>query len=161
MLSNLPPAGAYKPVVYKKNKCDGFLINAALLNVYFILDYHSIYVLIKKIYFFKCLYFSKYDIRMYLYAFWLERGHHLSAYATGGEIGGGGGVSKAAYRGRKCHATCVHTHLNYLFSCFWQHFCLIVSCFICRNLTLYLIKKDVFIRNGYFSPTRSISAAMK
>ena len=50
-------------------------------------------------------------------------------------------MRKAAYRGRECHASCVRTHLHYLFSCFWQHFCLIVSFFICRNLTLSLIKK--------------------
>ena len=40
---------------------------------------------------------------------------------------------------------------------FWQHFLLMVSCFICRNLTLSLFKKGVFIRNGCFSTMRSIS----
>ena len=40
--------------------------------------------------------------------------------------------------GRGCHASCVGTRLHYLFSCFWQHFCFIVSCFICRDLTLPL-----------------------
>ena len=49
--------------------------------------------------------------------------------------------------GRGCHASFVRTHLHYLLSCFWLHFCLIVSCFICRNLTLPLFKKDVFVRN--------------
>ena len=33
--------------------------------------------------------------------------------------------------------------------------------FICRNLTLPSFKKDAFVRNGYFSPTRSISVVMK
>ena len=81
--------------------------------------------------------------------------------------GGGGGRSVmrqaayAAYSGKGCHASCVRTHLHYLFSCFWQHFCLTVSCFICRNLTLPLLKKDVLIRRGYFSPKRSISAIIK
>ena len=40
------------------------------------------------------------------------------------------------------------------FLCIWHQFCLITYCFICRNLiTLPLFKKDVFVRNGYFSPT--------
>ena len=46
--------------------------------------------------------------------------------------------------------SCVHTHLHYLVSCFWQRFCLTVSSFICRNLTLPLFKKEVFAKNGYF-----------
>ena len=58
---------------------------------------------------------------------------------------------------KACHKLCVGAHLHYLFSCFWQHFYLKVHCFICRNLTLSLFKKDVFIRNGYFSLIRSIS----
>ena len=51
----------------------------------------------------------------------------------------------AAYSGRGYHASCVRMHLHIL-SCFWQHFCLINS-----------VKKDVFIRNDYFSRTRSVS----
>ena len=90
---------------------------------------------------------------MYLYVFWLRKGPSIKSVRNW--KGGLGGVSskmrKAAYRGRECHASCVRTHLHYLFSCFWQHFCLIVSCFICRNLTLSLIKKDVFIRTVIFS----------
>ena len=38
-----------------------------------------------------------------------------------GGAGGGGGSSKmstAAYRGRGCHALCVHSHSHYLFSYF-------------------------------------------
>ena len=44
----------------------------------------------------------------------------------------------AAFRGRGCHALCVRTHLHHLFSCFWQHLCLLVSCFFLfflNNLT--------------------------
>ena len=55
------------------------------------------------------------------------------------------------------HAPCVRTHLHYLFSCFF----LMVSCFVCRNLTLPSFKNGVFVRNGYFSPMRSISIVMK
>ena len=36
-----------------------------------------------------------------------------------------------------------------------------VSCFICRNLALPSFKKGVFVKNGYFSPVRSISVVMK
>ena len=32
---------------------------------------------------------------------------------------------------------------------FWHDFCVIVSCFICRYLTLPLLKKDVFGRNEF------------
>ena len=42
-------------------------------------------------------------------------------------------------------ASCVRTYLHYLFSCS----CLMVSCFIRRNLTLPSFKKSVFVRNGY------------
>ena len=49
------------------------------------------------------------------------------------------------------------TYAFALFLCFWQHLCLIVFRFICRNLTIPLFKKDMFVRNSYFSPTRSIS----
>ena len=59
--------------------------------------------------------------------------------------------------GEGYHASCVLTHLHYLFSCF----CLIVSCFIFRNLTLPSFKKGEFVRNGYFAPMRSISVVMK
>ena len=59
--------------------------------------------------------------------------------------------------GEGYQASCVRTHLHYLFSCS----CLMVSCFICRNLTLPSFKKGVFVRNGYFSPMRSISVVMK
>ena len=61
-------------------------------------------------------------------------------------------MRKAAYRGRECHSSCVPTYLHYLFSCFWQHFCLIVSCFICRNVTLSFIKtKCVHQKRLFFS----------
>ena len=59
--------------------------------------------------------------------------------------------------GERYHASCVRTHLHYLF----LYFCLMVSCFIYRNLTLPLFKKGVFVRNCYFSQIRSISVVMK
>ena len=69
-------------------------------------------------------------------------------------------MRSAVFRGRVCHALCVRTHLHYLFSFFWQHFCLIVSSFSCWHLTLSLIKKCVgqkqlfyFIMIPYFGKT--------
>ena len=64
----------------------------------------------------------------------------------------GGGVMPHAY---------VRTYTSTLttISSFWQQFCFIVSCFICRNLPLF--RKEVFVKNGYFSSTRSISIVMK
>ena len=40
-------------------------------------------------------------------------------------------------------------------------FCLMASCFICRILTSCSFKKGAFVRNGYFSPMRSISIVME
>ena len=47
------------------------------------------------------------------------------------------------------------------FHVFGSIFCLIVSCFILRNSTLPFFKKDVFVRNGYFSLMKSISVVIK
>ena len=40
-------------------------------------------------------------------------------------------------------------------------FCLMVSCFICRSLTLPPLEKSVFVRNGYFSPMILLSVVIK
>ena len=75
-----------------------------------------------------------------------ERDHQLSTYATGGKIG-----SHPKWLQLRTGVGTVKLHP---FLCIWHHFCLITYCFICRNLiTLPLFKKDVFVRNGYFSPT--------
>ena len=58
----------------------GFLITAALLNFYFILHYRLFFC--KEIYFFECLYFSKYDVECRYIIFGWEYGHQLSTYAT-------------------------------------------------------------------------------
>ena len=47
------------------------LINAALLNVYFILHYYLFFR--KEVYRLKCSCFSEYDIWMSLYIFWLKK----------------------------------------------------------------------------------------
>ena len=75
-----------------------------------------------------------------------ESDHQLSTHATGGKIGGHPKWLQLR--------TGVETVMLHPFLCFWHHFCLLMYCFICRNLiTLPLFKKDVFVRNGYFSPT--------
>ena len=83
-------------------------------------------------------------------------------YVTRGiEWGGGGGEAPKCLQmltgGYGYHASCVSTHLHYLFSCF----CFMLSCFVCRNLTFPSFKKGAFVRNCYFSPMRSISVVMK
>ena len=45
--------------------------------------------------------------------------------------------------------------------CTGAHNGLMMSCFICRNLTFPLFKKGVFLIYGYFSPMRSISVLME
>ena len=47
-----------------------FLINNAPMNVYFILHCHLFFR--KEFFFFECLYFGEYDIRKFLFVFWLR-----------------------------------------------------------------------------------------
>ena len=75
-------------------------------------------------------------------------------YVTRGMEGGHPKCLQMRKRGEGYHDSCVRTHLV---SCF----CLMVSCFICRNLTLPLFEKGAFVRNGYFPPMRSISVVRK
>ena len=63
--------------------------------------------------------------------------------------GNGGGSSKmwiGAYKGRGVSRLMWRTHWHYLFSCF----CLMVSCFICRNLILPLFKKGACVQKWLF-----------
>ena len=90
-------------------------------------------------------------------SFGREVDHRLSMYVTRGMEGGHPKCVRGRTGGQGYNASCVREHLRYLFSCF----CLMVSCFICKNLTLPSFKKGVLVRNGYFSPMRSISVAMK
>ena len=81
---------------------------------------------------------------------------------SGGNYRGGnfpGGSFHVTTWERRCHKSCVCRHLHHFLS-FWQLF-FIVSCFISRNLALPLFKKDVFVRNDYFSPSRLIPVVMK
>ena len=116
-------------------------------------SYTTIYFFVKKFIFFECLYFSEYNIRISLYVFCLRKGPSVKYVRNW--WGGMERVIQNAYNcvqeGGGCHVSCVRTHLHYLVSCFLQQFCLIVSCLISRNLTLPLFKKEMFVRNGYFS----------
>ena len=96
-----------------------------LLPGMFISYYTIIYFFVNN-FFFECLYFSEYDIRMFLFAFWLRNRPSIKYVRNQGN---GGGHPKG---GERYHASCVRTHLHYLFSCF----CHMVSCFICSNLGL-------------------------
>ena len=92
---------------------------------------------------------------MFLFVFWLRIGHPLSMYVTRGMEG----VIQNAYRwvqGEKGIELHVYV-LTHTIS--FQD--IIMSCSICRNLTLPLSKKSVSVRNGYFPPMRSISVVMK
>ena len=89
--------------------------------------------------------------------FVLKIGHLLGMYVTRGMQRSHPKCVQVHTGGEGHHASCIRPHLHYLFSCF----CLMVSCFICRDLTLPSSKNGVFVRNGYFSPMRSISVLMK
>ena len=128
-----------------------------LLSRMFISSYTTIYFFVKK-FIFSIVYNSVNTIFECPYMFFgLERGHQLRTYVTGG---GMGRVIQNAYKwvqgGDGCHVSCIRTHLHYLVSCFWQQFCRIALI-----VALPLFKKEVFVRNGYFSPSRSISVVMK
>ena len=123
----------------------GFFINTAPRNVYFILHYHLRF-------FFECLYFSEYNIWMFVFVFSLKNRPSISMYVTRGMERGHSKCLQMCTEGEGYHVSCVRTQLHYLFS----YFCLMMSCFICRNLTLPSFKKCVFVKNGYFSPMRSI-----
>ena len=115
----------------------------------------TFYFFLKKL-IFSNVYISQNTIFECLYLFFLVEKGTVKSVRT--PLVGRWGSCKmltAAWLGRGCHASLVRTHLH-LFSCFWQNVCLIVSCFICRNLTLPLFRKDVFIGNGfYFSKMRN------
>ena len=51
--------------------------------------------------------------------------------------------------------------VTYLFSCSWLHLSVVVSSIIRRNLILSSFKEGVLVRNGYFSPMRSMSVTKK
>ena len=65
---------------------------------------------------------------VFLY-FSVEKGSSIKYVCNWWGDGGHPKWRTAAYR-RRCHASFVRTHLHYLFSAFWQYFCLMVSRFI-------------------------------
>ena len=118
--SNEARAFLYKSSSCAKHKWHciiNFLINAALLNVYLILHYHLFFW--KEIYFFECLYFTEFQIRVPLYVFCLRK--ELSIKHIRNSWGNAGLIQNAynCLPGRRCHSSCVRTHLHYLFSWFW------------------------------------------
>ena len=91
----------------------GFLFNTDLQNVYFILHYLSFFV---KNFFFECLYFSEYDIRMFLIVFWLRNGPSIKYVRNYGNGGGSSKMCAGAYRGRGVsRLKCTYALALYLF----------------------------------------------
>ena len=85
-----------------------------LLSWMFISFYTTIYFSWRNL-FFECFYFSEYDIRMSLYIFWLRKGPSIKYVHNWWGDGGSSKMRTAAYKGRRCHVSSVHTHLRYLF----------------------------------------------
>ena len=86
-----------------------------------------------------------------------EIGHPLSMYVTREMEGVIQNIYRCAQRERGITLHVYVRTYTHLYSCF----CLMVSCFICKNLILPLFKTGVFFRNCCFSPMRSISVVMK
>ena len=127
-----------------------------LLPGMFISYYTIIYFFVKN--FFSNVYISVNTIFECSYlSFGWEIGHPLSMYVTRRIEWGHPKCLKMRTGGEGYQASRVRTQLHYLF----LYFCLMVSCFICRNLTLTSFKKGVLVRNNYFSPMRSIPVVMK
>ena len=133
----------------------GFLINAAFLNVYFILEYHLFF---RKDFQFRIIIFHwiRYSNVFFLFFGW-EVSHPLCTYTTEGMKGVHPKYVLVHTGGEGYYASCVRTHLHYLFS----SFCLMLSSFICKNLILPSFKNGVYFRNAYFSPMKSISFVIK
>ena len=116
-----------------------FLIYTAPRNVYLILNYH---LFLRQEYFFELLYLSEYDIRMFLFVISLRNGPSIKYVRNQGN--GTFKMCPGAYRKRGVsYLTCAYA-LTLLLLCF----CLMVSCFICKILTLSSFSKGMFVRNG-------------
>ena len=85
------------------------------------------------------MFIFRYDIRMFLFVFWLRKRPFIKCIRNQGNGGGSCKMCTCTCRGEGYYASCVRMHLHYLISCF----CLMVSCFVCRNLTLASFKKGV------------------
>ena len=81
--------------------------------------------------------------------FWLINRPSIKCVRNWGNGGRSSKMCTSAYRGMRGVTP-------YLFFCF----CLVMSCFICRNLTLPTFKKSLFVGNGFLSPMRSVSVIM-
>ena len=82
-----------------------FLINAPHQNGYFILQYHLF--LRKKFFFFDCLYFSEYDIRMFLFILWLINKLSIKYVRNYGNRGSHPIYVQVRTEGEGYHASCV------------------------------------------------------
>ena len=117
-----------------------------LLSWMFISSYTTFCFFVKKFIFWN-VYNSVNIIFECLYMFFVwEMAHQLSTCASDGGMRSSSKMPTIVYKGTWCHTSFICKHLLYILSCFWRNFCLIVSCFICRNLTLPLFKKDALYK---------------
>ena len=93
---------------------------------------------------------------MFLFVFCLRIGNPISMCGAAGMEEGSSKMCTGSYR-RRGVSRLICTYALTRFSCF----CLMVPCFICRNLVLTSFKKGVSVSNGYYSPMRSIFVVMK
>ena len=129
----------FTKVVPVRNITDIALFDFSLivLPAIFISYYSIIYFFVI---FFSNVYISVNTIFECYLSFGWEIGYLLSMCVTRWLEGGHPKCLQMCTGGGRYHASCVRTHLHYRFSCF----CLMVSCFICRNLTLCVYKKLLF-----------------
>ena len=85
---------------------------------------------------------------VFLY-FSVEKGSSIKYVCNWWGDGGHPTWRTAAYR-RRCHASFVRTHLHYLFSAFWQYFCLMVSRFIYKNKIQKTVRMIIFLQRNQF-----------
>ena len=154
---NLAGVFVYKSSPRKKQNWRitvGFLINAAFLNVYFILEYNLFF---RKDFQFRIMIFHWIRYSNVFFVFWLWGKPSIMYLHKWGNEGGSSKIVLVHTGGEGYYASCVRTHLHYLFS----YFCLMLSSFICKNLILPSFRNGVYVRNAYFSPMKSISVVIK
>ena len=87
-----------------------------LLSWMFISSYTNIYFFVKRI--FSQMFIFQWIRYWNVDVFWLRKGLSIKHVHNWWGNGGPSKMRTAAYRGRRCQASCVRTHLHYLFSSF-------------------------------------------
>ena len=121
----------------------------------FVLSYTIIYFFVKN-FLFRMFIFQRIKYSNFLFVFWLRNRPSIKYVRNKGIGGGSSKMCTGAYRGRGVSRLMCKYALTLSPFMFLPY-----TVLFCRNLTLASFKKDLFVRNGYFSPKTSVSVKMK